>query len=146
LRAAPPEGLDEWSRRHLEKLADLEALAPGAAVGDTLLHFDIRADNVLIGPDGRVWFFDWPHAYVGAAWFDTVAFAPCVTMQGGSLYLCQVTRGGPVERGREIWRPGSPITIMVPGHRLAPSLLEQLAGRQPVPSALPDLGRRGKAS
>ena len=83
LRDAPPDGLDEWSRRHLEKLADLEARAPGAAVGDTLLHFDIRADNVLIGPDGRVWFFDWPHACVGAAWFDAVAFAPSVTMQGG---------------------------------------------------------------
>ena len=83
LRHAPPDGLDEWWRRHLEKLADLEALAPAAAAGDTLLHFDIRADNILIGPDGRVWFFDWPHACVGPAWFDAVAFAPSVTMQGG---------------------------------------------------------------
>ena len=83
LRDAPPEGLDEWSRRHLDELAHLEVLAPGAAAGDTLLHFDIRADNILIGPDGRVWFFDWPHACVGAAWFDAVGFAPSVTMQGG---------------------------------------------------------------
>jgi hypothetical protein len=52
LRDAPPDGLVGWSRRHLERLADVEALAPGAAVGDTLLHFDIRADNVLIGPNG----------------------------------------------------------------------------------------------
>ena len=83
LRDAPPDGLDEWSLRHLDQLANLEALAPGAAAGDTLLHFDIRADNILIGPDGRVWFFDWPHACVGAAWFDVVGFAPSVTMQGG---------------------------------------------------------------
>lgn len=83
LRDAPPDRLDEWSRRHLEKLADMEALAPAAAVGDALLHFDIRADNILIGPDGGVWFFDWPHACVGAAWFDAIAFAPSVTMQGG---------------------------------------------------------------
>jgi aminoglycoside phosphotransferase (APT) family kinase protein len=83
LRDAPPDQLDEWSRRHLHELADLEALAPSAASGDTLLHFDIRADNILIGSDGRVWFFDWPHACVGADWFDAVAFAPSVTMQGG---------------------------------------------------------------
>jgi hypothetical protein len=83
LRQAPPDELDDWSRRHLDELAQLEALAPGAALGDTLLHFDIRADNVLIGADGRVWFFDWPHACVGAAWFDALGFAPSVTMQGG---------------------------------------------------------------
>jgi aminoglycoside phosphotransferase (APT) family kinase protein len=83
LRDAPPDGLDEWSRRHLDELAYLEARAPAAAIGDTLLHFDVRADNILIGPDGRVWFVDWPHACVGAAWFDAVAFAPSVTMQGG---------------------------------------------------------------
>ncbi len=52
-------------------------------MGDTLLHFDIRADNILIGPDARVWFFDWPHACVGVTWFDTLGVAPSVTMQGG---------------------------------------------------------------
>jgi hypothetical protein len=50
--------------------------------GNTLLHFDVRADNVLLAPD-RVWFFDWPHACVGAAWFDVLGFAPSVAMQGG---------------------------------------------------------------
>jgi Ser/Thr protein kinase RdoA (MazF antagonist) len=75
-------GLDDWSRRHLEALAELESDAPEAVAGETLLHFDVRADNVLL--DGqRVWFFDWPHACRGAAWFDVVAFAPSVRMQGG---------------------------------------------------------------
>jgi aminoglycoside phosphotransferase (APT) family kinase protein len=82
MRDAPPRGLDAWSRAHLEALAELEAHAPAAVDGDTLLHFDVRADNVLLAAD-RVWFVDWPHASVGAAWFDVVGFAPSVTMQGG---------------------------------------------------------------
>ena len=82
MREAPPRELDAWSREHLEALAKLEAHAPAAVAGNTLLHFDVRADNVLL-TDDSVWFFDWPHACVGAAWFDVVAFAPSVTMQGG---------------------------------------------------------------
>lgn len=74
--------LDPWSTHHLEALARLEADAPAAVAGNTLLHFDIRADNVLLSPD-RVWFVDWPLACVGAAWVDAVFFAPSVTMQGG---------------------------------------------------------------
>ena len=83
-RAAPEHvsHLDTWSRRYLDRVADLEAHAPAAVAGETLLHFDIRADNVLLGSE-KVWFFDWPHACVGAAWFDVVGFAPSVTMQGG---------------------------------------------------------------
>jgi aminoglycoside phosphotransferase (APT) family kinase protein len=84
-RAAEPKelnALDAWSRAHLDQLADLEEQAPAAVAGQTLLHFDVRADNILLTPE-RVWFFDWPHASVGAAWLDVVGFAPSVRMQGG---------------------------------------------------------------
>jgi Phosphotransferase enzyme family len=74
--------LDAWSRAHLDALAELEAGAPAAVSGETLLHFDVRADNLLLDED-NVWFFDWPHACVGAAWLDVVGFAPSVAMQGG---------------------------------------------------------------
>jgi aminoglycoside phosphotransferase (APT) family kinase protein len=83
LRDEPPASLDEWSLRHLDELAALEAEVADAVVGDTLVHLDIRADNILLTDDGRVYFVDWPHAHVGAAWLDAVAFAPSVTMQGG---------------------------------------------------------------
>src|SRR5258708_5405669 len=66
--------LDAWSRRHLAALADLEACAPAAVDGETLVHSDIRADNLLLAPD-TVWFFDWPHARIGAAWLDLIGFA-----------------------------------------------------------------------
>ena len=80
----PRPDLDDWSRRHMQQLADLEAQAPSAVEGDTLLNFDVRADNVLLSTD-HVWFVDWPHARTGAAWADVVFFAPSVTMQGGPL-------------------------------------------------------------
>jgi hypothetical protein len=82
LRHKAPEGLDAWSSRHLEELAELEDEAPAAVSGETLLHFDVRADNILVD-EGHVWFFDWPHACTGAAWIDVIAFAPSVAMQGG---------------------------------------------------------------
>ncbi|MDQ2672944.1 MAG: aminoglycoside phosphotransferase family protein [Actinomycetota bacterium] len=78
-----PARLDTWSARHLDELAALEAEAPAAAKGGTLLHLDLRADNLLLTPDDRVLVVDWPHARVGASWVDAVFFAPSVAMQGG---------------------------------------------------------------
>jgi hypothetical protein len=63
-------------------LIELEAAAPEAVAGDTLLNFDVRADNMLLTPE-RVWFLDWPLACVGAAWVDVLFFLPSVAMQGG---------------------------------------------------------------
>lgn len=74
--------LDEWSRRHIETLAAIEGTAADALAGNSLLHMDIRADNILLTSE-RVWFLDWPHACKGPSWLDVVAFAPSVTMQGG---------------------------------------------------------------
>ncbi len=74
--------LDSWSVRHLDRLAELESRWADAAAGPTLLHSDLRADNMLITDDGVV-FVDWPHACTGAPWFDVLAFAPSVAMQGG---------------------------------------------------------------
>jgi hypothetical protein len=74
--------LDAWSRRNLARLSDLEAQAPAMVGGETLLHFDIRADNLLIAGD-RVYVIDWPWARRGAAFVDWLAMAPSVAMQGG---------------------------------------------------------------
>jgi aminoglycoside phosphotransferase (APT) family kinase protein len=82
LQQERPAMLDDWSCRHLEALAALEATAPEAVAGDTLLHLDVRADNLLLTPE-RVFVVDWPNACVGAVWVDLVCFAPSVTMQGG---------------------------------------------------------------
>ena len=75
-------GLDPWAARHLDRLADLEAGWPEATEGPTLLHSDLRADNLLLTPT-RVVAVDWPWACVGAAWVDLLLLLPSVTMQGG---------------------------------------------------------------
>ena len=75
--------LDDWSRRHLEGLVGLEASVADAVRGTTLLHLDIRADNLLLTPEGDVRVVDWPHARIGQPWVDLVWFAPSVAMQGG---------------------------------------------------------------
>lgn len=85
LRDEQPEllaALDPWAAANIATLIELEAQAPTAAEGATLLHFDLRADNLLLS-DARVWFVDWPHARIGAAWVDAVLMAPSVQMQGG---------------------------------------------------------------
>jgi aminoglycoside phosphotransferase (APT) family kinase protein len=76
------ERLDPWSRDHLSDLAAIEATWAAHADGSTLLHADIRADNLLLTSDGVV-IVDWPHACRGAAFMDVVLLAPSVTMQGG---------------------------------------------------------------
>jgi aminoglycoside phosphotransferase (APT) family kinase protein len=75
-------GLDPWAVRHLDRLAELEAGWPLAAAGSTLLHTDLRADNLLLTPT-RVVAVDWPWACVGAPWVDLLLLLPSVTMQGG---------------------------------------------------------------
>jgi hypothetical protein len=77
-----PAGLDPWCAAHLSRLAELERLWPAAIEGPTLVHGDIRSDNILIGPAGPV-FVDWPHAAVGTPVFDLVAWAPSVVLEGG---------------------------------------------------------------
>ena len=74
--------LDGWAARNLDRLVELEARAPAASVGTTLLNFDVRADNLLIAGD-KVYFVDWPWARIGAPFVEWVAFAPSVSMQGG---------------------------------------------------------------
>ena len=81
-RPSDLDRLDPWSRRNLDRIVDLESQAPDAVDGDTLLHLDVRADNILLATN-EVWLFDWASACVGASWVNAVGFAPSVAMQGG---------------------------------------------------------------
>jgi aminoglycoside phosphotransferase (APT) family kinase protein len=80
--AAARAALPDWAERNLERLAELESGWEAAATGSTLLHFDLRADNIIITPE-RVVVVDWPHASVGAGWLELVQILPSVAMQGG---------------------------------------------------------------
>lgn len=74
--------VDGWARTRLDDLAELEDGWELAAAGATLLHLDLRADNLLLTPT-RVVVVDWPWACVGAAWVDLLFMLPSVAMQGG---------------------------------------------------------------
>ncbi|MFC4111436.1 aminoglycoside phosphotransferase family protein [Nonomuraea zeae] len=76
------DGIDPWALRHLDALAELESGWAAAAAGDSLVHADLRADNILL-TDDRVYIVDWPWACVGASWFDLVGLLPSIGMQGG---------------------------------------------------------------
>jgi hypothetical protein len=77
-----PRGLDPWAAAHLDALAELESGWPEACAGTTLVHGDIRSDNVLLAGDDVV-FVDWPHGAVGNPVFDVVGWAPSVVLEGG---------------------------------------------------------------
>ncbi|MEV4348895.1 phosphotransferase [Actinoplanes sp. NPDC049596] len=80
---SPPSDLDDWTVQHLPMLRRLADDALLAVNGDTLVHYDIRADNILLRPDGRVVIIDWPWACRGAAWIDTLMLLTSVAADSG---------------------------------------------------------------
>ncbi|MFT4226951.1 phosphotransferase family protein [Micropruina sp.] len=67
--------LDPWlaERRHALAAAADEALTELA--GDTLVHLDLRADNLMLRTDGRLIVVDWAWAVRGPAWLDPALLA-----------------------------------------------------------------------
>jgi len=108
----PAAGLDEWSQRHLKRLAELSEHAADAVDGTTLLHMDLRADNMLLTANGDVEIVDWPHASIGAGWIDPMAMAPSVEMHGGpeqaSSSRASHLPGAPMRRQSQSACPQSP--------------------------------------
>jgi hypothetical protein len=121
--------VDPWVGRHLADLVALELEGAGAADGTTLLHTDIRADNVLLTPT-KVFFVDWPWASRGAAWIDLVFMLPSVAMQ----------------RGPKPWEifDAHPLARGIPNDRVT-ALVAVITGffvwqsRQPSPPGLPTI-------
>jgi hypothetical protein len=83
IHTEPPAELDPWARNHLDDLCQLAARGLASLAGDSLLHTDIRADNLIIRTDGTVAVVDWPWACAGAAWFDHLLLCVNVDLYGG---------------------------------------------------------------
>lgn len=124
------DGLDPWAVRHLPALAALEANWEEAAAGNTLAHADLRADNLLITPDGRVLMVDWPWACVAAPWFDLLLMLPSIGMQGGPPPAALFDRQ-PVAAGAD------PAGVTAVVAALAGFMIGH--ARQPAPPGLPTL-------
>lgn len=57
---------------HLDEAASLAAGFAEVVGGNTLVHTDIRDDNLLIDADHKAWICDWNWPVVGAAWIDSL--------------------------------------------------------------------------
>jgi hypothetical protein len=73
---------EAWLKAHLPMLRDAAATIADARFAQTLLHVDVRSDN-LRWTNGRLYLFDWPHVGVGPPEFDAAAFAQTVPIEGG---------------------------------------------------------------
>lgn len=74
--------LDSWTRPKLADLARTESRWVLAGDHDTLLHGDLRSDNLLLVGE-EVVFVDWPWACIGPAWYDLMMMLPSVRLEGG---------------------------------------------------------------
>ena len=70
----------DWLRRHLPSLSAASAAA--RFEGESLLHFDIRSDNLCFR-DGRALLIDWNFACLGNPVFDVAAWLPSLHAEGG---------------------------------------------------------------
>ena len=93
IAGSQPDDLDPWAAQHLPVLRRLAADALGAVQGDTLVHYDVRADNLLIDATGQVSLLDWPWACRGPAWLDTVMLLGTVHLYGGHDVEALLSRG-----------------------------------------------------
>jgi aminoglycoside phosphotransferase (APT) family kinase protein len=130
-RAPADDRIDPWWRARLPELAALEATWAAHAAGETLLHADIRADNLLLTRTG-VTVVDWPHACRGAAFADLVLFAPSVAMQSGPEPAAVLARS-------RAGRAASPDALAAVVCALAGYFTER--SLRPVPPGLPTLRR-----
>jgi aminoglycoside phosphotransferase (APT) family kinase protein len=73
-----PPRLDPWVAAHLTALRAAADRALAGLHGRTLVHGDLRADNLLLRADGTVVVVDWPHACRGPAWLDRLLL--CVNL------------------------------------------------------------------
>ncbi|MCX5401984.1 phosphotransferase [Streptomyces sp. NBC_00102] len=107
LAAEPPGsvGHGTWTasqRARLEELDDAERLSELSA-GDTLVHCDLRADNMLSEFDtGRTRILDWSWGARGAAWVDAAFFVPQLILAGHTPAGAETVLAGRVPGWRAV--------------------------------------------
>jgi aminoglycoside phosphotransferase len=73
---------EDWAPDRRAELVALEAGWAEASGGDTLLHGDLRPDNVVATADTFA-VVDWSSVVVGVRWFDLLMALPSIAMSGG---------------------------------------------------------------
>jgi aminoglycoside phosphotransferase (APT) family kinase protein len=119
--------LDPWAHAHLARLAELESGWADAAQGTSLVHSDLRSDNILLTAD-RVVFVDWPWACRAVPWYDLVGMLPSVTLAGGPP-------PGEILATHPVTRDADPQAVTAVVAALAGYFIYE--SRQPSPPGLP---------
>jgi Phosphotransferase enzyme family len=88
LRSARPD------LTHLEEAASLAGRYVEVMAGETLVHTDVRDDNILLTSDGRALLCDWNWPMVGAAWLDSLFLL--IGPRGDGLDVTHVIAGHPL--------------------------------------------------
>jgi aminoglycoside phosphotransferase (APT) family kinase protein len=94
LLAAPPD-LPAF-RAHAAAASALAARFREVTAGTTLVHTDVRDDNLMLTDDGRVLLCDWNWPVVGAAWLDTLFLM--IGPRGDGLDVDAVLAASPLTR------------------------------------------------
>ena len=92
---------------HLDDAAALAARIGEVCGGDTLVHTDVRSDNVLIDAAGRAVLCDWNWPVRGCDWFDS--FAALIGPRGEGVDVDAVLASRRLLRGV----PGESVDIML---------------------------------
>ena len=99
LRDQPHPALDPWISDRLDELIELSAGALHRLDGDTVVHCDLRADNLLVRPDGSMVVVDWPWALTGPDSLDRLLLLINIDLYGGQdaeQLVALLAAGGPV--------------------------------------------------
>jgi hypothetical protein len=82
-----PTDLDPWLASRLAELDEAAVRGVAALAGDTLVHADLRADNMVLGRDGELRVVDWPWASHGSRFADAVMLLGSVQDLHGDLQV-----------------------------------------------------------
>ncbi|NYI05340.1 phosphotransferase [Allostreptomyces psammosilenae] len=139
IASTPPSDLDPWAQRHLEQLVELEQQSLLALDGSTMLHTDLRADNLLVSGD-QAWIVDWSWAVRGAAWLDAAFLLPQLVLAGHTAASAETAM-----RAIPAWREADSTAITAFAAGLTG--LWEAGSRNPTsPSALRAYRRRAAAA
>lgn len=116
LAGAPDGILPPWMAGRIATLYGRVAVLPERLAGESLCHWDVREDNLLIRPDGSAVIVDWGMSCLGPSWadafmlaltwVDTLAFDELMADQPVADDL--VTDLLPSVAGSQAWRGAQP--------------------------------------
>ncbi|HEY5319308.1 MAG TPA: hypothetical protein VIJ76_00380, partial [Galbitalea sp.] len=118
-----------WANANIQLLLDLAGDLD--VDGERLLQLDLRADNVVIRPDGTAVVVDWPWAARGPAWLDAVTLLFNVRLLDPSFPVDQLIDSHPAFACATDARINS-LLAMLSGFFLAASLLPPQKGVETV--------------